>query len=374
MSLSSVAKLNSKGKIVLVRVDYNVPIAGKKIVDARRILASLPTIELLQKKGAKVVLVAHRENPEDSLAPVAVFLKKKLKGVVFLTNDIEKENVRSMIEALPAKSVVLLENIRRYAGEKKNDPKFAKTLAALADSYVDDAFSVAHRAHASIVGVPKLLPHAAGLSFLKEVDALSIVPKHPFLFMLGGAKFETKVPLIEKFLTLSDQVFISGAIANSFFKVAGFEVGKSVVDDGQDDAIAAFLNNEKLLLPVDVVVLRGEKSLLCTLEEVQKKDVIVDIGPKTAALVIEKVKKAKLVVWNGPTGWYEKGFTKASIQIARAIADSKARAVIGGGDTGAVIEKVLKGGSKRVFISTAGGAAIDFLAKGTLLGIEALQD
>jgi phosphoglycerate kinase len=373
MSLLSVAKLNPKDSIVLVRVDYNVPISGTKILDARRILASLPTLALLQKKGAKIVVIAHREDPNDTLAPIAAFLKRKLKNVTFLKENIEKENVRVLIDQFPSKSIIVLENIRRYEGEKKNNALFTKKLAALADVYVDDAFSVAHRAHASIVGVPQLLPHYAGLSFMKEVDALSIAPKHPFLFMLGGAKFETKVPLIEKFLTLSDQVFISGAIANSFFKVAGFEVGKSVVDDGQDATIATFLNNEKLLLPVDVMVLRDEKSLSCSLDEVQKKDIIVDIGPKTAILVIERIKKAKLIVWNGPTGWYEKGFTKATKQIARAIGESKAHAVIGGGDTGAVIEKVLQDGGKRVFISTAGGAAIDYLAKGTLPGIEALS-
>lgn len=407
--LKTIQDIPTKDKTVLVRVDYNVPMNGGRIVDARRILASLPLIETLQKKNAKIVLIAHREAPDDSLAPIAAFLKKKLSQVYFCTLDITgsaggvenkksgaEESVRAYIEKLPQKSVVLLENIRRYDGEKKNSAAFAKKLASLGDSYVDEAFSVAHRAHASIVGVPKLLPHAAGPAFLAEVQALSATPNHPLLFLLGGAKFETKVPLIKKFLDVADDVCITGAIANSFFKVAGFEVGKSVVDDGANKPIAAFLKSEKLLLPVDVIVERGEKGsekknekkkvITCSLAEVQKNDVIVDIGPMTVEFIISKIKKAKSVIWNGPTGWYEKGYTKQTVAIAKALAaatkgsektKTKLHAIIGGGDTGAVIEKVFKNKNKEmaknIFISTAGGAAIDFLAQGTLPGIDALR-
>lgn len=403
ISLKKITDIPIKNKTVLVRVDYNVPMEGNRIVDARRIMASLPLIQTLQKKNAKIVLIAHREDPKDSLAPIAAFLKKKLSQqkshektaqVYFCTLDVEHDDVAAYIKKLPAKSVILLENIRRYDGEKKNTAPFVKKLASLGDSYVDEAFSVAHRAHASIVGVPKLLPHAAGPAFITEVQALSAAPKHPLLFLLGGAKFETKVPLIKKFLDVADDVCITGAIANSFFKVAGFEVGKSVVDDDANKPIASFLKSEKLLLPVDVIVERGAKAAekakgggsgngtTCSLAEVQKNDVIVDIGPMTTDLIISKIKKAKLVIWNGPTGWYEKGYTKQTVAIAQALvaaasAKTKTSAIIGGGDTGAVIEKVFKNQTaqtkNRIFISTAGGAAIDFLAQGTLPGIEALR-
>ncbi|HWC57514.1 MAG TPA: phosphoglycerate kinase [Candidatus Paceibacterota bacterium] len=363
----------SSGTHVVVRVDFNVPLKGGVIVDDRRIKNAFPTIDLLLKKKTVPILVAHLEDGTKSLRPIARFLSRSYR-VDFITGDIFDVHTTGRIAATRPGRVVLLENIRRYEGEKKNDPKFAKQLASLGDAYVDEAFSVAHRAHASIVGVPKLLPHYAGLAFAKEVKALTFTLRRPFFFILGGAKFETKVPLIEKFLKMADHVFIAGAIANSFFKASGFPVGKSVVDDGQDKSIKKFANNAKLLLPIDVVVVHGKKSRTCTLEEVKKDDIIVDIGPKTVALVIEKVKKAKLIVWNGPTGWYEKGFTGATKKIARAIESSKAHAIIGGGDTGAVIEKTLRKHSKHIFISTAGGAAIDFLAKGTLPGIEALND
>lgn len=402
ISLKKITDIPTKNKTVLVRVDYNVPMEGNRIVDTRRILASLPLIQALQKKNAKIVLIAHREDPKDSLAPIATFLKKKLSQqkshektaqVHFCALDVEHDDIAAYIKKLPARSVVLLENIRRYDGEKKNTVAFVKKLASLGDSYVDEAFSVAHRAHASIVGLPKLLPHAAGPAFITEVQALSAAPKHPLLFLLGGAKFETKVPLIKKFLDVADDVCITGAIANSFFKVAGFEVGKSVVDDDANKPIASFLKSEKLLLPVDVIVERstkaGEKAngngTTCSLAEVQKEDVIVDIGPMTTDLIISKIKKAKLVIWNGPTGWYEKGYTKQTVAIAKALvaaanganSKTKTNAIIGGGDTGAVIEKVFKNQTaqtkNRIFISTAGGAAIDFLAQGTLPGIEALR-
>jgi phosphoglycerate kinase len=366
-----------KNKTVLVRVDYNVPLqetkSGTKILDARRIEASYKTIDFLVKKGARVVLIAHLGKGEESPAPIATFLKKKYP-LTFITENITDPLTKETILAGKPGALFLLENIRQYPGEEKNEKAFAKGLASLADSYVNDAFSVSHRAHASVVGVAKLLPSYAGFQLEAEVKALSAViehPKHPFLFILGGAKFGTKIPLLKRFATLSNEIVIAGAIMNSFYKVSGFEVGNSVVDDGYDKEIKNLLNTAPLLMPIDVLVLRDEKKITCTPYEVQKGDVIVDIGPQSVALIVAKIKKAKLIVWNGPTGWYEKGFTKATVDIAKGITESKAQAIIGGGDTGAVVDKIARG-KKNIFVSTGGGATLDYLANGTLPGITAL--
>ncbi len=371
-SLSTLPKLS--GARVLVRVDYNVPFAGTKIRNTSRIDASFQSIKTVIKKGGTPVLIAHLGDESASLRPVATYLSKTFK-TVFVTEDVTSKNILDILNQVPKGTVVLLENIRRYKGEEKNSAPFAKALARLGAYYVNDAFSVSHRAHASVVGLPKLLPSYAGIQLALEITTLSKATtgtKHPFAFILGGAKFSTKIPLLKQFVTKADHVVIAGAILNSFYKTLGFEVGKSVVEDGYEKQIKALAKNPALLLPIDVVVLRGTKKVVCTPDEVEKADVIVDIGPQSVALIVEKIKKAKLVVWNGPTGWYEKGFTKASTDIAKAIGASKAHALIGGGDTGAVIEKAVKN-TKHIFISTGGGATIDFLATCTLPGIKALK-
>jgi phosphoglycerate kinase len=363
------------GKRALVRVDYNVPLKGNKIVDTRRIDASFATIRALQKKGMQVELLAHLGDGTPSLKPIAAYLSKHFIVKFITTPIIGSEKKGGLIEKLPKDTVVLFENIRRYEGEEKNDIPFAKALAGLGDIFVNDAFSVSHRKHASVVGVAKYLPSFAGIQLEKEIKELSKLldnKKHPFLFMLGGAKFDTKIPLLKRFIDSADQVFISGAIANSFYKVGGFEIGASVTEDGFDAQIKKILTSPKLLLPIDVIVLRGTKKMALLLDEIEKNDVIVDIGPETITLVSEKIKKAKVIVWNGPTGWYERGFTKGTIDLAKAMRDTKGAAVIGGGDTGAVVEKVV-GESSKVFVSTGGGATLDFLAKGTLPGVECLK-
>ncbi len=360
---------NLKGKTVLVRTDFNVPIEGGKIVDPYRILKSLPTIQFLQKKGASIVLVSHSDLQKDTqtLLPVAKFLNKHIK-------------VR-FIESLPKNldlkkgEIVLLENIRRQIGEVKNDAGLAKKLASLADIYVNEAFPVSHREHASIVGVPKYLPSYIGFQFENEIKYLSSViksPKHPFLFILGGAKFETKMPLINKFLKTADRVVVTGALMNDFFKTAGFEVGKSLVE-GKDYGIKKIINNPKLLLPVDVVVTgRDGGRLTKSISEVGKEDKIVDIGDRTLYELGMLVKKAKLVLWNGPTGQYELGFDHGTTELLKMLAKSKAKTIIGGGDTVALVSK-LKLENKLTFVSTGGGAALEYLAKGTLVGIKALK-
>lgn len=372
-SLHTLPKLNNAR--VLVRVDYNVPLKGSKIVDTRRIDASFDTINVVLKKGGTPVLIAHLGDGAESLRPVATYLSKTFK-VVFVTNDITDKHTIDILNEVPKGTVVLLENVRRYTAEEKNTVSFAKSLARLGQYYVNDAFSVSHRKHASVVGIAKNLHSYAGIQLQREIKALSsaLKPTHPFVFLLGGAKFGTKMPLLKQFESKADKLVITGAILNNFYKVSGFEVGKSVVENGYDTQIKKLLLNEKLLLPVDILVTRGTKRVVCTPDEVQPRDVIVDIGPQSTALIASVIQKAKLVVWNGPTGWYEKGFVGGTKAVAQAIIASKTRAIIGGGDTGAVIESMITGSdTKRIFISTGGGATLDYLATGTLPGIAVLR-
>lgn len=365
-----------KNKSILIRVDFNVPLKNGKVADTRRIEAAYGTIDTVLKKGATPILLAHLGDGAESLRPIATVLSKHY-NIVFIDNDLADKRTHDIVGQVPKGTVILFENIRGYEGEEKNDKLFAKMLASYGDAYVNDAFSVSHRKHASIVGVPKLLPSYAGLQLQAELKALSGVvenPKHPFLFILGGAKFSTKIPLLKRFAETADNVVIGGAILNNFYKTAGFPVGKSVVEEGYDKAIKPLLGNPKLLLPIDVIVARGTKKVTLTPDEVEESDIIADIGPQSIALIAKKIEKAKLVVWNGPTGWYEKGFTKATVSLAKAIVASKATAVIGGGDTGAALEKILTDiTSKRIFVSTGGGATLDYLANGTLPGIEVLK-
>jgi phosphoglycerate kinase len=372
-SVSTLPKLS--GKRVLIRVDYNVPIKRGTILDTRRIESSYKTIDAVLKKGGMPILVAHLGDEQESLAPVARLLMKQYK-LLFLTTDINDEITEETITRAQKGTVVLLENIRRYPGEEKNMSGFAKKLAKLGDYYVNEAFSVSHRAHASIVGLPKLLPSYAGFNLIDEVSTLSTVfnaKVHPFLFILGGAKFSTKIPLIDRFSDRADNLVITGAILNTFYKAAGFEIGVSVVESGYDAIVKNLMKNPKLLLPPDVVVKRGRKDFTVSPDEVKKGDKIVDIGPDSSRLIAEKVKKAKLVVWNGPTGWYEGGYDEGTIAVAKACAAAKGKIVVGGGDTATVIENI--GGiekKKNVFLSTGGGATLEYLSKGTLPGIEAL--
>jgi phosphoglycerate kinase len=376
--MKSVASIGSlKGKRVLIRVDYNVPLKRGTIVDARRIESSYQTIDAVLKKGGTPVLIAHLGDGTESLSPIARFLTARYK-LLFLTTDIADRITAESIERAQKGSVVLLENIRRYPGEEKNTAAFAKALAKLGEVYINDAFSVSHRAHASVVGLPKLMPAYAGFQLVAEVAALSsafAAKTHPFLFILGGAKFSTKIPLIDRFSTRADHMVIAGAILNTFYKAAGFEVGVSVVESGYDTAIKKLLHNPKLLLSTDVVVQQGKKTATVSADEVKKTDKIVDIGPESADRIVEKIKKAKLIVWNGPTGWYEEGFDAGTITLAKACATTRGQVIVGGGDTAAVIEKVLKGDAgkkKNIFLSTGGGATLDFLSNGTLPGIKAL--
>ena len=331
---------NLKGKTVLLRVDFNVPIKNGKVEDDFRIKAALPTIDFLLKKGAKIILITHLgENGTANLSPV-------IKHFF----DISK---------MDKNKVTFFDNIRKFPNEMKNDKSFAKKLSEMGDIYVNDAFSVSHREHTSIVSLPKYLPHFAGLQLEKEIKNLSDVfkkTKHPFLFILSGAKFSTKIPLLEKYLKLADYVFVGGALANYLLKAKGCDIGKSFVDEKKYN-VTKILNNPKLILPTDFIV---------------KDDAIVDVGDESVKNLAPIIKKSKLILLNGPLGKYEDGETKATMKVLKLMASSKARSIVGGGDTVALVSK-MKMTNKFSFVSTGGGATLDFLANGTLPGIKMLK-
>jgi len=324
--MKSIEEANIKeGMRVLVRVDWNVPLTESgEVADTSRIEAALQTIEYIKNKGGTPVVISHFGRSGDSLDPVINFACKRY---LILVDGVE-----------------FLENLRKNPGEEGNSEEFAKELASKADIYVNEAFSVSHRTHASIVGVPKFIPAYAGFSFLKEFKNLSGVfnPGHPFLFILGGAKFETKLPLVEKFLQIADDVFIGGALA----------VKASEMSDSRGTPIA---DNPKIIFPIGDIA-------------------AMDANSETLDLLSEKIKQAKFILWNGPLGNYEKGFVAGTVALSRMLAESGAEVIVGGGDTLATVKTEIKDKiSSHGFISTAGGAMLDFLAKGTLPGIEALN-
>lgn len=370
-----------QGVKALVRVDFNVPIKNGKVTDDFRVRSALPTIEFLRKNGAKVILISHLESNDGgnpSLEPVAKHLNG-LAGQATFIKDWKDAN--GEIEMSPSGSVFLLENLRFFEGEKANDPRFARELASLGDIYVNEAFSVDHREHASIVGVPKYISSYAGLQLEKEIANLSKAfnPTHPFLFILGGAKFETKLPLLEKFMDIADMVFVGGALANDLFKAKGYEIGRSLISDAKD--LGRYLKNQKLALPVDIV--NGQKETKPA-DGMSADDQNLDAGPKTVKSLRVEVAKARFILWNGPLGMYEDGYKGPTLELAKIIAERTERgardaedkdevqSIVGGGDTLAAIAE-LGIEDRFTFISTGGGAMLDFLAKGTLPGIEALE-
>lgn len=366
---------NLKGKKVLVRVDFNVPIKGKTIRDSFRIDTALKTVKFLKNKGAIQILISHiGSDGVGTLLPVFKYLSKKIK-IYFIKDKIGSDFLNKKINGLKPGDIVLLENIRKYKGEEENDKNFSKELSKLGDIFVNDAFSVSHRKHASTIGVINYLPSYVGFQFQDEVEALGSVlkdTKNPFIFILGGAKFSTKMPIIERFIKQADKVVVCGALLNNFYKVSGFETGRSVVEDGYEKEIKKYLSNPKILLPIDVVVLRDGKSFTVSPNEVLKEDIIVDIGNQTMSLLDSVLKKAKTIVWNGPLGWYERGFVKATVDLGKIILKSKAKVIVGGGDTVTVLGNAFSK-KKNIFVSTGGGATIEYLAKGTTEGVKLMQ-
>ncbi|MFA6258848.1 MAG: phosphoglycerate kinase [Candidatus Paceibacterota bacterium] len=357
-----------KGKTILLRVDFNVPIKikekGKRnrkeeindyhILDDFRIRKAIPTVKYLVEKGADVLIITHLgKDGSIGLLPI------------------EKRFFK--LSHLPQGRVSFFRNIRAFKEEEENNTRFAKKLSRLGDIYVNDAFSVSHRAHASVVGIPKYLPSFSGFQLEKEIQNLSLAlksPRRPFLFILGGAKFSTKIPLIKKYIELADYVFVGGSIANYFLKMKGYEIGKSLVDDEKYN-VKNYLKNEKLILPIDVVVALGKKKINKEINEIQKNDTIIDIGEKTTKVLVDLVQRSKIIVWNGPLGKYEDGGDKSTREILRVVAKSKNKSILGGGDTVALVSQMGIEG-KFTLVSTGGGATLEFLAKGVLPGIEAL--
>ncbi len=358
-----------RGKRVLLRLDLDLPVAGGVLRDTYRLERSRQTLEFLRAQGAKTLIISHiGRDPKETLRPAFDYLKEIIP-IKFISSLREaKEKMTHLHEG----GFLLLENLRSFGGETTNDPVFTEELASCADIFVNEAFAASHRSHASIVGVPKLLPSYIGLVFAEEVEQLSktFSPAHPALVILGGAKFETKTPLIGKFLKIADTVFVCGALSNDIYKARGYETGTSLVSPHLPPA---FLRaNPKLQVPVDVVARGAQGSRTKSADTVLLDEKIVDAGPETLADLRALIERAKFVLWNGPLGEYEAGFDAGTIALAEMLAESDAETIIGGGDSLAVVSKL--GLLERFsFVSTGGGAMLQFLATGTLPGIEALR-
>jgi phosphoglycerate kinase len=363
---------NLKGKKVFLRSTLNVPIKEGKIVNDFRLENSIKTINFLRESGAKVILAGHIGRDAGSLLPVYKYFKEYFP--ISFIGEVLGEETTSIIEQMNDGDIVMLENLRTDDREVSNDDGFAKELASLADVYVNDAFSVSHREHASVVGLPKYLDSFAGILFQEEVKELSeaLNPPAPSLCILGGAKFQTKEPLIKKLVNIYDKVFISGALANDFFKEKGFNIGKSLSSDICTD-IEELVKNEKIMIPIDVTVENKDGVFIKKPNEVEDGDNIADAGSETVKKLEQLAGDFKFVLWNGPLGEYERGFVKPTEALTLALSKSPAKTLIGGGDTIAATEH-LGLEDKFDFISTGGGAMLKFLLDGTLVGIEALKD
>lgn len=372
--ITSVKELGDvTGQRVFLRGALNVPVADGEITNDYRLKNLLPTINYLREHGARIILGGHMSgNEKNSFAPVAAYLRNHF-DLTFVEDYINGQ-AKGVVEGMDPGDVVLFENLRQHSGEKANDPNFSKMLAAYADIYVNDGFPAAHRPHASVVGVPDLLPAYAGLRFEEEVKQLlkALDPQRPFTFILGGAKFSTKLPLVEKFSQIASDVFVGGAIANAYLKADGHPLGSSRLPEKTFD-LSVGLASSALNLPTDVVV-QSEAGLVGnrSVENVGADELVVDLGRVSVKAIVAAVKNSKLVVWNGPLGWYEKGFSEGTDQLANAISQTDTTSILGGGDTAAVILDNMTADDFS-FVSTAGGAMIDFLANESLPGIEALK-
>ncbi|WP_309396373.1 phosphoglycerate kinase [Cerasicoccus maritimus] len=395
-TVKTVSDVNLAGKRVLVRCDFNVPFdAEGKISDDTRIVGALPTIKHLVTQGAKVILCSHlgrpkgEKNPKFTLAPVAVELANQLGSPVTFVEDCIGEPVKAAVDAMSDGDVVLLENVRYYAGEEKNDPEFAKQLASVADAYVNDAFGTAHRAHASTEGVAHLVDtKVAGFLIERELEYLgekTTTPERPFVVILGGAKVSDKITVIDSLLEKCDTMLIGGAMAYTFALANGKKVGDSLsepdkVETAKEAIAKAEAKGVKLLLPVDNLITNkldfgaGEVGDVKVVSgDIEDGWEGVDIGPDTIKLYEDAVKSAKTVLWNGPMGVFEiKACAQGTFAVAEAVAKADCCSIIGGGDSVKAIKKSGQGDNVS-FISTGGGASLEFLEGKTLPGVAALE-
>lgn len=392
MNKKSVRDVEVAGKVVFVRVDFNVPMEDGKITDDKRIRETLPTINYLIEKGAKILLASHLGRPKGEvvesmrLTAPAERLSELLGKPVAKADESTGDAVKAQIAELKDGDVLVLENVRFHAGEEKNDPELAKAFAELADLFVNDAFGAAHRAHASTEGIAHHLPAVAGLLMEKELDVLGKAlnnPERPFTAIVGGSKVKDKIDVIDNLLNLADNVIIGGGLSYTFMKAQGFEVGQSLLDESKLDVALGFIEKAKQLgknfyLPVDIVI-SDDFSADANTQIVEVGDIPadwegIDIGPKTREIYADVIKNSKLVVWNGPMGVFEiEPFSHGTRAVAEACATTEAYTVIGGGDSAAAAEKFHLA-DKMDHISTGGGASLEFMEGKALPGVVALND
>ena len=392
MKKKTVRDIDLSGKSVLMRVDFNVPLAQGTVADDARLRATMPTLNLLRERNAKIILVSHLGRPKGAvdealrLAPVAARLSEMLDQPVQSGPDCIGSEATAAARALRSGDVLLLENVRFHAAEEKNDPSFAQQLASLAEVFVNDAFGAAHRAHASTVGVTAYLPSVAGLLMEKEIATLSRLleaPERPFVAMIGGAKISTKIGVLTHLLSKIDVLVAGGGIANTLLKAQGHAVGKSLVEDEQLSVAAAFLDQADeigvaVLIPSDVVVgtvgePNGTGDVVAT-DAIPPHTMIGDIGPETVAAIQTILSTARTVLWNGPLGLFEEErFAGSTRSLAHALASTRAVTIVGGGETVAAVATC--GVTDSItHVSTGGGATLEFLEGKTLPGVAALDD
>ncbi|HHY32054.1 MAG TPA: phosphoglycerate kinase [Firmicutes bacterium] len=393
MAKATVRDVDVKGKRVLVRVDFNVPMnAEREITDDTRIKAALPTIRYLVDHGARVILASHLGRPkgkptdEFRMDPVARRLSELLGKPVLKLNECVGDEVKAAVVAMRDGDVVLLENLRFHAEEEANDEGFAKALADLADIYVNDAFGTAHRAHASTAGVARFLPAVAGFLMEKEIEVMGKAladPERPFVAILGGAKVKDKVGVVRNLLDKVDTLMIGGGMAYTFLKAQGFEVGQSILEADKIDLARELMDKAKargvrFMLPSDVVIAdrfaEDARTRVVPVDQIPPDWQALDIGPETVQRFAKEIAGARTVVWNGPMGVFEmKPFAEGTRGVAKALAESKAVTIVGGGDSAAALEE-MGFADKVTHVSTGGGASLEFLEGKELPGVAVLKD